>query len=215
MTALRVLGEGDPALAPAPDLAAARAHVVAARPGEPSHEANRARTLAFVDAHPDALFRTCAAGHLTGSAMVVDPARRAFLLLLHAKLGLWLQPGGHADGDGNLPGVAWREATEETGIAGLRVVAPAVDLDVHAVPGAAGPAAAPPDPSREDGHLHLDARYLVLAPPGARPAPNHESLDMRWVPAAELAAFGVDEGTVRMGRAALAAVDELASTGRL
>ena len=41
------------------------------------------------------------------------------------KLQRWLQPGGHADGDANLAGVALREATEETGIEGLRVVLPA------------------------------------------------------------------------------------------
>jgi len=195
-------------------LARARACVTSAvidTAAEPHREA----ILAFIDAHPDALHRSCTDGHLTGSAMVVDPVRRAFLLLLHAKLGLWLQPGGHADGDANLPGVAWREATEETGIAGLRVVAPAVDLDIHRVPGPSDPSAppAPPDPTREDGHLHLDARYLVLAPPGAEPVANHESLDMRWVPEAELAAFGVDPGTVRLGRAALAALDELVAAG--
>ena len=131
---------------------AARAHVAAALPGEPAHEAHRERILAFVDHHPDALDRTCADAHLTGSAMVVDPASRKFLLMLHAKLGGWFQPGGHADGDGTLPGVAWREATEETGIAGLRVAVPAVDLDIHEV----GPPHGP--------HLHLDVRYLVVAP---------------------------------------------------
>ena len=54
----------------------ARAAVVAALPGEPEHEANRARILAFVDAHPDALHRSCLEGHLTGSAAVVDPSSR-------------------------------------------------------------------------------------------------------------------------------------------
>ena len=193
MTPLRLLPPGDPGLAPVADLVAARAHVVAALPGEPPHEAHRDRMLAFLDDHPDALERTCADGHLTGSAMVLDPASGRFLLMLHAKLGGWFQPGGHADGDGTLPGVAWREATEETGITGLRVAVPAVDLDIHEV----GPPHGP--------HLHLDVRYLVVAPPGAVPVGNHESLDLRWVSADELPDYGADDGLLRLARAVAAA----------
>ena len=121
---------------------------------------------------------SCPAAHVTGSAMVVDPASRRFLLLLHALLGRWLQPGGHADGDGALPGVAWREATEETGIAGLAVATPAVDVDIHLVPPPHGPV------------LHLDVRYLVVAPPGAVPRANHESRGLRWLAYDQLPAHG-------------------------
>jgi 8-oxo-dGTP pyrophosphatase MutT (NUDIX family) len=191
---VRLLSSGAPELAPSGDLAVAREQVLAALPGEPAHEAHRARVLAFLDDHPDALDRTCADGHLTGSAMVVDPGSGRFLLMLHAKLGRWFQPGGHADGDGTLPGVAWREATEETGIDGLRVAVPAVDLDIHEV----GPPHGP--------HLHLDVRYLVVAPPGAVPVGNHESLDLRWATYDELPSFGVDDGLLRLARAATAAL---------
>jgi 8-oxo-dGTP pyrophosphatase MutT (NUDIX family) len=181
------------------DLAAARAAVVAARPGDPTHEDNRTRILAFLDEHPDALHRTCLEGHLTGSAAVIDPSTRQVLLLLHAKVRRWLQPGGHADGDGILARVALREATEETGIEGLQVMTPAVDLDVHVFHNAA---------SSEPDHLHLDVRHLVLAPPGAVAITNHESDGVRWVPVAELAVLDVDAGTLRMVRSALAALDE-------
>lgn len=197
MTSLRLLPPGDPGLAPGGDLAAARAHVAAALRGQPAHEVHRERMLAFVDDHPDALERTCAEGHVTGSAMVVDPASGRFLLMLHAKLGGWFQPGGHADGDGTLPGVAWREATEETGIAGLRVAVPAVDLDIHEV----GPPHGP--------HLHLDVRHLVVAPPGAVPVGNHESLDLRWVCADELPDYGADDGLLRLARATTSALASL------
>ena len=122
--------------------------------------------------------------------------------MLHAKLGRWFQPGGHADGDGDLPGVAWREATEETGIAGLRVVVPAVDLDIHEV----GPPHGP--------HLHLDVRYLVVAPPGAVPVGNHESLDLRWATYDELPSFGVDDGLLRLARGHHRAAVAARLTGR-
>jgi 8-oxo-dGTP pyrophosphatase MutT (NUDIX family) len=194
---LRLCYPGDHALAPSTDLAIALGHIEAALPGDPSHEAHRARMREFLADHPDALGRTCEAGHLTGSAMVLDPATGRFLLVLHAKLGAWFQPGGHADGDATLPGVAWREATEETGIVGLTVAIPAIDLDIHQVAPPHGP------------HLHLDVRYLALAPPGAVPVRNHESLDLRWATLDELDALGVDPGTKRMAHSALAALDEL------
>lgn len=199
--ALRLHQPEDPDLVPSDDLREARRHVLAARPGAADHEANRAHMLRFLDAHPDALDRACEDGHLTGSGMVVDPVSRRFLFMLHAKLGRWFQPGGHADGDANLPAVALREATEETGVAGLRVAVPAIDLDVHEVAPPHGP------------HLHLDVRYLVLAPPGARPAGNHESLDLRWASVAEMPALEPDPGTVRLARSALAALDELVAAG--
>jgi 8-oxo-dGTP pyrophosphatase MutT (NUDIX family) len=196
---LRVLDPGDPLLRSTDDLAVARAHVEAALPAD--DESLRHRILDFVDAHPDALHRSCTEGHLTGSAMVVDPTTERFLFMLHAKVGRWLQPGGHADGDGALPGVALREAEEETGIDGLRVVTPAVDLDVHLF-------VAPGEPS----HLHLDTRYLVVAPPGAVANGNHESRGLRWTGLDDLPGLDPDPGTVRLAQRALAALRSLTPT---
>jgi 8-oxo-dGTP pyrophosphatase MutT (NUDIX family) len=55
-------------------------------------------------------------GHVTGSAWIVSPDRQKVVLLHHFKLDRWLQPGGHADGDPDILGVALREAEEETGL---------------------------------------------------------------------------------------------------
>lgn len=153
----------------------------------------RRRILEFVDAHPDSLHRSCVEGHLTGSALVVEEGTGRILMMFHRKLQRWLQPGGHADGDANLAAVALREATEETGVEGLRVDPVPVDLDIHRV-----------EPPGEPPHDHLDVRYLVVAPAGAMPAGNHESEALRWVELAELPALGVDPGTIRLARAALA-----------
>lgn len=184
------ISAGDGRLAASSELADAVAHIRAADL-LPECEKFRAQVLELVEAHPGALHRSCTAGHLTGSAVVVDPARQQTLLILHRKLGRWFQPGGHADGDGNLAAVALKEATEETGIAGLRVATPALDLDIHDVP-------------LPDGHhLHLDLRFLVLAPPNAEAPGNHESIEVRWVSPEDLPALGVDPGTTRLVTRAL------------
>ena len=196
MSDLRLLAAGDPLVTPSDDLAVARRHVEAALPT--ADDAVRKQMLAFVDTHPDALHRSCIEGHLTGSAMVVDPGTERFLFMLHAKVGRWLQPGGHADGDAALPGVALREATEETGITGLRVAAPAIDLDVHLF-----------EAANEVSHLHLDVRYLVVAPPAAVVRGNHESHGLRWAGTDELDTLDLDPGTHRLAHNALAALRRL------
>ena len=159
---------------------------------------DRRRILQLLETHEDIAARTCRPGHLTGSAFVVDRSRDACLMLFHTKLQRWLQPGGHADGDTNLAHVALREAQEETGIAGLQVVTPAIDVDIHEV-----------DPPKEDAHLHLDVRYLVIAPDGAEPIGNHESQGFQWVPFEDLAGLGVDDGLLRMAKAGFAAAATL------
>ena len=132
-------------------------------------------------------------GHFTASALVVAAELDRVLLLRHAKLKIWVQPGGHADGNANLLAVALSEATEETGIDGLRIWPRAIDLDIHEV--------APP---KEDAHLHYDVRFLVLAPRSPVLNANHESTAQRWVSPDDLASLGVDKGLQRLTQTGLA-----------
>ncbi|MEY4130703.1 MAG: hypothetical protein RLZZ31_827 [Actinomycetota bacterium] len=149
----------------------------------------------FLQGHPDALWRTCLDGHFTASALVVEENTENFLVLHHTKLRKWLQPGGHVDGSNNFPQSALREAKEETGIENLRVVEPFIDLDIHLV-----------EPPKEQPHLHLDIRYLVLAPQGSVFAPNHESTEMRWVTMDDLSELQADESLVRLATRGLARI---------
>lgn len=171
-------------------------HVQAVSDGDPEVDAFRQRMLRFAADHDDALVRSCLDGHFTASAMIIDHTGTRVLLLHHTKLERWLQPGGHVDGDGDLATAALREATEETGIVDLEVVGPAIDLDIHTIP------------EREDEprHEHLDVRFLLRAPDGARLDANHESTDMRWFGFGEVADLDVDHGLLRLIAAARARV---------
>ncbi|MFG6084265.1 NUDIX hydrolase [Paracoccus litorisediminis] len=110
--------------------------------------------------------------HLTASAFVFTPDRAMLLLLHHAKLNLWLQPGSHCDGDHDTAGVAARELGEETGLTGLRPLVPwIVDIDIHLIPARGDKAA----------HRHFDLRYAFEAEREALLFRNHESRDLQWV----------------------------------
>lgn len=192
-----MLDSGHPALAPTADLAPARAIVAGYEPPSEEQAGARRRILQFLDSHPDALDRSCAPGHLTGSAALLDATGRHVILTLHRKYRRWLQVGGHCDGDGNLAGTALREAEEESGMSALRIAPAPVDLDIHAVP-------CPPGVAGQ----HLDVRFLVVAPTGARPAAGHESIEVAWFPVDALP-DDLDEGGRRLVRAAVAAFSAL------
>lgn len=186
-----LLRAGDAGLARCADLSAVRS-AVGSVTGAGLADARR-RMEALLDSRPRPLDRVERPGHFTGSALVVHADLERTLVLFHAKLQIWVQPGGHADGDANLAAVALREASEETGIEGLRMWPTPVDLDIHRV-----------DPPSEDAHLHHDVRFVVLAPPGAVIDANHESEAQRWVRPAELADLGADAGLQRLAVTGLA-----------
>jgi len=126
-------------------------------------------------------------GHLTASSLVVSRDGRRTLLTHHRKLGLWLQPGGHADGDTDLGRVALREAREETGLAGLVLEPGVFDLDRHWIPEYRGVPA----------HWHYDVRYIVRAGPDERFTVSEESHDLAWRDIAALAADPAMDASLR------------------
>lgn len=133
-----------------------------------AQEALRRAFLAHLSAHDDGMWRGCVPGHLTASTVVLDAARRRVLLTLHPKAGLWLQLGGHCEpSDTSLAGAALREATEESGIAGLRLLPGPLHLDRHRV-------------WCHGGSYHLDVQYAAVAPDGAVERISAESADLRW-----------------------------------
>jgi 8-oxo-dGTP pyrophosphatase MutT (NUDIX family) len=93
-------------------------------------------------------------GHFTASSFVLNPEGDALLLILHKKLGLWLQPGGHfEETDASYVAAASRELHEETGLTDVVLLEALFDADIHAIP-----------VHRETkGHQHFDLRVLFQA----------------------------------------------------
>lgn len=134
----------------------------------------RKRTLGLLAGGTAVMGRGHRDGHVTASALVVDDDGR-ILLCLHGRLGLWMQLGGHCEpGDSTLAAAALREATEESGIDGLRIDPEPIDVDVHEVRCGAGDGG-PAGPS-----VHYDVRFLVRCPAGSAERVSAESSALGW-----------------------------------
>ena len=138
--------------------------------------------LRYIDLFPgDILTRENEIAHFSASAWVVNPALDRVLMLYHNIYKSWAWPGGHADGEENLLGVALREVQEETGVEHLRPVTEQLySLEILTVNAHVkrGKYVVP--------HLHLNLTYLLEADDSQniRSKPDENSA-VRW--------FGLDE----------------------
>lgn len=129
-------------------------------------------TFKFVSEEPNCFERTNLYGHVTGSAFMVNATGDKTLLMHHKKLNIWVQLGGHADGDHDVARVAQKEAEEESGMTNFILLRPTIfDLDVHVIP----------ERKLEPEHFHFDIRFLFQAAPGAMPIQNEESNAIEWI----------------------------------
>ena len=127
-------------------------------------------------------------GHVTGSAWVINHDGSKVVLLHHAKLGKWVQPGGHCDGESDVANVALREAREETGLGVFLLDAGIFDVDVHRIP----------EYWNTPEHFHFDVRWLLQADEKSAPILSEESRAVRWVSLEEAAALNSTPSIARM-----------------
>lgn len=127
-------------------------------------------------------------GHVTGSAWIVNAEYSCIVLLYHAKLKKWVQPGGHCDGQSDVLQVAQREAEEETGLVATPLSTQVFDVDIHQIP----------EYWNTPAHFHFDVRYLFQADENQIPVCNEESKAVRWVSLEEAKVLSGEQSVQRM-----------------
>jgi 8-oxo-dGTP pyrophosphatase MutT (NUDIX family) len=138
-------------------------------PPDPDQADLKRRFLDLLRAEPAAIRPDHPGAHITASVLVVDAEGERVLLCLHGRMHRWVQLGGHLeDADPTLVAAGLREATEESGITGLRMDPVPIHLDVHRVNCRHGPAD------------HYDVRFAALAPAGAVEQVSDESTALGW-----------------------------------
>jgi 8-oxo-dGTP pyrophosphatase MutT (NUDIX family) len=138
---------------------------------------------------------------VTASAFVLDPSQGRLALILHKKLGRWLQPGGHVElTDRDLEAAARREVLEETGLGSLACLEDGIfDVDVHEIPAR----------KDEPRHAHFDVRFAFVADSVEARAANDEIDGFRWIELTTLsgaASIETDESVLRAVRKLAVAV---------
>ena len=169
-------------------------------PGDEAEQRYRVEMLDLAAAAHDPFDRAqYEPGHFTASGFVVHPDGEQVLLVHHAKLGIWVQPGGHVDADDPSPfDAAVREVREETGIDHIRPVTRELfDIDVHVFGGLGD----------QPRHLHYDLRFTLIAD-DATLRSNAEVIAAGWFTLGDLAGLGVDESVRRPVGKVLGAGDQ-------
>lgn len=140
--------------------------------------------LRAIDTFPDdVLLRDNEICHFTASCWITNRSRDRILMAHHNIYKTWAWTGGHADGDANLRRVAEKEAGEETGIRGLKLLTPGI-FSLEVIPVEAHYKRGRFVPS----HLHLDCCFLFEADE-TKELHNKpdENSGVRWFPLDEAA----------------------------
>ncbi len=125
----------------------------------------------FIEENSLCFERSLEIGHITASGWLVNHDNSQVLLMHHAKLDMWVQLGGHCDGNSNVLEVAIKEAQEESGILAIEPISNQIfDIDVHLVP----------THKNIPAHYHYDIRFLLRVTENVSIQQNHESKALAW-----------------------------------
>lgn len=170
-------------------------HVYPALKVDMEQGADQSDELADLLANPSAVLRDSLPAHLTTSSVVLDPSASACVLLMHRKIGEWVYPGGHADGDWHLLRSALRECFEETALEEVRVLPPAAQVNDDCV--SLRPHLVQRFRIRASGavaeHTHYDCVFVFQALSREMKFNPDESSDIRWYPVGDLEAVAQGE----------------------
>ncbi|MEY2986960.1 MAG: hypothetical protein RJB13_481 [Pseudomonadota bacterium] len=142
--------------------------------------------LADILHNPDAVARSFMPAHITTSSVILSPNLDSCLLLMHRKIGEWVYPGGHADGDWHLLRSAVRECFEETGLNTVNVCLPKSKSEPEQLLKALCPRMVQRFVIRPHGgvpeHVHYDFIFVLRATNTEVQHNAEESSDIRWFP---------------------------------
>ena len=140
-------------------------------PSDPAEVIYKSQMLEILKNCSDCFNRSCRVGHFTGSSWLLDKTEERFFMMHHKKLDIWLQSGGHADGNENLLEVAIKEAEEESGLSDIKAISDKIfDIDVHLFPKI----------KNDDPHYHFDVRFLLKYEGDEELKINDESNMIKW-----------------------------------
>ena len=157
--------------------------VWAYRPQSPQEERDKELMLEWLCREPDTILtRQNPTAHFTASSMILSPGGGKALMAYHRIYQAWAWTGGHADGQDDPLAVALREAEEETGAKGLRLLGSgAASLEILPVWGHIKRGA------YVAAHLHLNVSYLFMLEESAPLRENpEENSGVRWIPVSRL-----------------------------
>lgn len=151
----------------------------------PSNEQERKdkeATLKYINMFNDILKRENELIHMTSSGFVINKNKDKVLMVHHNIFNAWSLPGGHADGEENLLGVAISEIKEETGVKDIiPIIDKIISLDVLSVHGHFRKG------KYVSSHLHISAVYLFQADQNEQVIIKpDENSDVKWIPIGEI-----------------------------
>jgi ADP-ribose pyrophosphatase YjhB (NUDIX family) len=138
--------------------------------------------LKYINVFDNILKRDNEIIHITSSGFVINKTKDKVLMVHHNIFNSWSLPGGHADGEKNLLGVAISEIKEETGVNNVVSISKdIVSLDILGLQGHFRKG------KYVSSHLHVSVVYLFQADENEQVTikPDENSA-VKWIPISEI-----------------------------